>query len=71
MGVDAAGEEYLVIGGPERKAERTNIVVMKFGGSSVADADCIKRVANRIVEARRAGHPVVAVVSASATFLWR
>ncbi len=63
-GLDAAGEEYIVIGGPERRAERTNIVVMKFGGSSVADAACIKRVANRIVEARRAGHPVVAVVSA-------
>ncbi|MFH0917094.1 MAG: aspartate kinase [bacterium] len=37
---------------------------MKFGGSSVADATCIKRVADRIVEARKAGHPVVAVVSA-------
>lgn len=37
---------------------------MKFGGSSVADATCIKRVATRIVDARRAGHPVVAVVSA-------
>lgn len=64
----AAGEtpesQYVVIDGTERKTERTNIVVMKFGGSSVADADCIKRVANRIVEARRAGHPVVAVVSA-------
>ena len=61
---DTSGQEYIVIGGPERRAERTNIVVMKFGGSSVADATCIKRVANRIVEARRAGHPVVAVVSA-------
>ncbi len=60
----AEQEEYIVIGGPERKAERTNIVVMKFGGSSVADATCIKRVANIIVEARKAGHPVVAVVSA-------
>lgn len=62
--VAAAGEDYVVIGGPERKAERTNIVVMKFGGSSVADATCIKRVAGRIVDARKAGHPVVAVVSA-------
>ena len=62
--VDATGDEYIVIGGPARKAERTNIVVMKFGGSSVADATCIKRVANRIMEARKAGHPVVAVVSA-------
>jgi aspartate kinase len=60
----AEQEEYIVIGGPERRAERTNIVVMKFGGSSVADATCIKRVANIIVESRKAGHPVVAVVSA-------
>lgn len=58
------GQDYVVIGQPERKAERTNIVVMKFGGSSVADATCIKRVAGRIVDARKAGHPVVAVVSA-------
>jgi len=61
---DALGSQYVVLGGPERKAERTNIIVMKFGGTSVADATCMKRVANRIVEARKAGHPVVAVVSA-------
>lgn len=61
---DAAGQEFVVLGGPERKAERTNIVVMKFGGSSVADATCIKRVAGRIVDAFKDGHPVVAVVSA-------
>jgi aspartate kinase len=61
---DALGSQYVVIGGPERKAERTNIIVMKFGGTSVADATCIKRVAQRIVDARKDGHPVVAVVSA-------
>jgi aspartate kinase len=61
---DALGSQYVVIGGPERKAERTNIIVMKFGGTSVADATCMKRVANTIVDARKAGHPVVAVVSA-------
>jgi aspartate kinase len=43
---------------------RTSTVVMKFGGTSVADAECIKRVARRIVDAHRSGHPVVAVVSA-------
>jgi aspartate kinase len=61
---EALGSQYVVLGGPRRKTERTNIVVMKFGGTSVADATCIKRVANRIVEARKEGHPVVAVVSA-------
>ena len=40
------------------------IVVQKYGGSSVADAQGIKRVAQRIVEAKKAGHDVVVVVSA-------
>jgi aspartate kinase len=38
--------------------------VQKYGGSSVADADGIKRVAQRIVATRKAGHSVVVVVSA-------
>jgi aspartate kinase len=40
------------------------IVVQKYGGSSVADADGIKRVAQRIVNTKKAGHDVVVVVSA-------
>ena len=40
------------------------LVVQKYGGSSVADADGIKRVAQRIVSARKAGDRVVVVVSA-------
>ncbi|MBF4163209.1 aspartate kinase [Nocardioides acrostichi] len=40
------------------------IVVQKYGGSSVADADAIKRVARRIVEAKKAGNDVVVAVSA-------
>ena len=40
------------------------LVVQKYGGSSVADAERIKRVAERIVTARRAGNSVVVVVSA-------
>ncbi len=39
-------------------------VVMKFGGTSVADAERIKRAARRIVAQREAGHRVVAVLSA-------
>jgi aspartate kinase len=39
-------------------------VVMKFGGSSVADPDKIKHVAQRLVEARERGIRVVATVSA-------
>ena len=40
------------------------IVVQKFGGSSVADADRIKRVARRIARERAAGNDLVVVVSA-------
>ena len=39
-------------------------VVMKFGGTSVAEADDIKRAARRIVAAREGGKQVVAVLSA-------
>src|SRR3954466_7312264 len=41
-----------------------SLVVQKYGGSSVGDAEKIKRVAQRIVDARRAGHDVVVIVSA-------
>jgi aspartate kinase len=40
------------------------LVVQKYGGSSVADAGCIKRVAQRIVATKKAGNDVVVVVSA-------
>jgi aspartate kinase len=40
------------------------LVVQKYGGSSVADAASVKRVAKRIAEAKRAGNDVVVVVSA-------
>ena len=40
------------------------LVVQKYGGSSVADAESIKRVAKRIAEAKRAGNDIVVVVSA-------
>ena len=40
------------------------LIVQKYGGSSVADAERIKRVAERIVAARKAGNDVVVVVSA-------
>ncbi|MBB4894256.1 aspartate kinase [Streptomyces olivoverticillatus] len=40
------------------------LVVQKYGGSSVADAEGIKRVAKRVVEAKKNGHQVVVVVSA-------
>ena len=41
-----------------------SLIVQKYGGSSVADAESIKRVAKRIVETRKAGNDVVVAVSA-------
>lgn len=41
-----------------------SLIVQKYGGSSVADAESIKRVAKRIVESRKAGNDVVVAVSA-------
>ena len=40
------------------------LIVQKFGGSSVADADRVNNVANRVVETARNGNRVVVVVSA-------
>jgi aspartate kinase len=40
------------------------LVVQKYGGSSVADAEAVKRVAKRIVDTRKAGNEVCVVVSA-------
>ena len=40
------------------------IVVQKYGGSSLADAESIKRVARRIAETKKAGNDVVVAVSA-------
>ncbi|MEI7442618.1 MAG: aspartate kinase [Actinomycetes bacterium] len=40
------------------------LIVAKFGGSSVADAASILRVAKRVVDAKKAGNEVVVVVSA-------
>jgi len=41
-----------------------SVVVQKYGGSSVADAEGIKRVAQRIVATKKEGHDVCVVVSA-------
>ena len=40
------------------------LIVQKFGGSSVGDAEKIKVVAKRVIETHRAGNQVVVVVSA-------
>ncbi len=40
------------------------LIVQKYGGSSVSDAESVKRVARRIVETKQAGNDVVVVVSA-------
>lgn len=40
------------------------LIVQKYGGSSVADTDAIKRVAKRILDTKSEGHDVAVVVSA-------
>ena len=43
-----------------------SLVVMKFGGTSVADLECIRNVADRIEEERASGNDLVVTVSAMA-----
>jgi|GEM_PF-1787078 aspartokinase len=42
------------------------LYIQKFGGTSVANVDCIRRVAERVIRTRAEGHDVVVVVSAMA-----
>ncbi len=56
--------EFEAMPAVERAADTPGLVVMKFGGTSVGDADKLKRVAQRLVAARAAGSKVIAVVSA-------
>src|SRR6476620_1477214 len=49
---------------PVKPGATKHLVVKKFGGSSVADAEGIKRVARRVVDAHNSGDEVVVVVSA-------
>jgi aspartate kinase len=49
---------------PNPQECHVTLIVQKFGGSSVADAEGIRRVAKRIVETRKAGNDVVVAVSA-------
>ena len=47
-----------------RKDVALALIVQKYGGSSVADADRIKNVANRIIQTKKQGNQVVVIVSA-------
>src|ERR671914_3027549 len=49
---------------PAAAPASTGTLVMKFGGTSVADSEKIRRVAERLVAAKKAGTRVVGVVSA-------
>src|SRR5215217_5517385 len=51
-------------GNPASEGLTVALVVQKYGGSSVSDADRIRRVAERIVETKKQGNDVVVVVSA-------
>jgi len=56
-------EAVPAIAGEDRQAH-VGTIVMKFGGTSVADPERLKAVARRIVAARESGSRVVAVLSA-------
>ena len=43
-----------------------SLIVQKYGGTSVGNTERINNVAKRILETQKAGHQVVAVVSAMA-----
>ncbi len=59
VAVDLFGAEASSLG-----QDKHPLVVLKYGGSSVADADRIGRVADRVAKARKDGSDVVVVVSA-------
>ncbi len=44
--------------------ELMGLLVQKYGGSSVADVECMNRVARRVFDTQKEGHSVVVVVSA-------
>jgi len=59
-----AATEFETVPALEGSEPRLGTVVLKFGGSSVADPEKLKAVARRLVAAREAGHRVVGVLSA-------
>jgi aspartate kinase len=49
-----------------RRVSSMGLIVQKYGGTSVGDAERIRKVAARLIATQRAGHDVVAVISAMA-----
>ncbi len=60
----AADYEVVPAVGADERRSRAGLVVMKFGGTSVAGPERLKTVARRLAEARSRGGRVVAVLSA-------
>ena len=58
------GNDATAFAWPSNERKPVSLIVQKFGGSSVADAESIMRVARRIVATRESGHDVVVAVSA-------
>ena len=61
-----AAQQFEAVPEVAADAERSgrDLVVMKFGGTSVADTEKIKDVARRLAAARESGRRVVGVLSA-------
>lgn len=49
---------------PQQRDKMKNIIVQKFGGTSVADTEKIKKVADAVIREKNLGNDVVVVVSA-------
>ncbi|MGZ4358632.1 MAG: aspartate kinase [Gaiellaceae bacterium] len=62
--MSATEHETLPVVATDGRVARLGTMVMKFGGSSVADPERIKNVARRLVLAKEAGNRVVGVLSA-------
>ncbi len=56
--------DYEIVPAVEHAPPSPGLIVMKFGGTSVADPEKLKAVARRLVAAREKGQRVVAVLSA-------
>jgi aspartate kinase len=50
----------------ERRSRDLSLIVQKYGGTSVADAERVKAVAQRVIKSKEKGNQVVVVVSAPA-----
>ncbi|MFH1797908.1 MAG: aspartate kinase [Candidatus Omnitrophota bacterium] len=62
--IKSVGQKHKSVGQRHAFSGKKEIIVQKYGGSSVANTDRIKAVAERVAASRKKGYDVVVVVSA-------